>query len=456
MAAGKSLKKHGPPAVKIAPARQAAFDILREIAASAQTHSDDLLQSPKLQSLSGQDRNLCTALVMGVLRWQLSLDQEIEKHLTHKSKMDQPVRIALRLGVLQLLMMDRIPVHAAISDSVELTKRGGHRFASGLVNAVLRKFATHESLPENNLDAQQAHPRWLQERWLAAYGQENVSAICNYDQQQPAVALRIANDEAELEADMAGLQPGAFLTRAKRLHRDGPVQTARNSALVRVQDEGSQLVAEIAGGGMLSPRIILDCCAAPAGKTAILAERFPDARLVAWDISSKRLAAMRDLFKSSPNLLQIECVVVDAATAPIEQLFDLILCDVPCSGTGTLARNPEIKLRLQPEDLARQQQRQVSILAAALRHLAPGGRLLYSTCSLEAEENEDVVRKALGQTADVHLLGMADRLREMHISGVIHQQGLDHLLEHAVDGEFLRTLPGISPCDGFFAALLSR
>ena len=443
-------------ATKISPARLVAFQLLRELSASAQAHSDDLLQGPKIEALSPQDRNLCTALVMGVLRWQLVLDSEIAGLLKHKSKMDEPVRIALRLGMFQLLLLDRIPAHAAISDSVELTKRAGHRFASGLVNAVLRKVAADAENLREKMSSEVAHPAWLVERWTSVFGASRADAICAYDQRQPQTVLRIAPDAIDIEnpasKDPLVLEPGAFLASAQRVLA-GTLDVRHTET--RLQDEGSQLVAELLGGTSHAVKSILDCCAAPGGKTAILVERYPAARVVAWDVSAKRLEHMRERFTGSSSLERIVYIEGDATQMPVENLYDLILCDVPCSGTGTLARNPEIKQRLQPEDLDRQSARQVAILAAALRHLAPGGRLLYSTCSLEPEENEAVIEQVLAQSKHARLLPIADRLHELLAQGVLHPQGAEHLLEHAVRGGFLRTIPGVSPCDGFFAALFT-
>jgi 16S rRNA (cytosine967-C5)-methyltransferase len=440
---------------KISPARRAAFDILREVSASPQAHSDDLLQGPKLDAMSEQDRNLCTTLVMGTLRWQIALDAEIAPLLTHTAKLDEPVRVALRLGAFQLLLLDRVPAHAAISDSVELTKRSGHRFASGLVNAVLRKLASSAEVGPK-LRSEGAHPAWLLGRWRATFGAD-AKAICDYNQRQPATALRIDTpiDEEDPVRNGVVLEPGSFLTRA-RLVSGGEKPRESFGARVRYQDEGSQLVAELLGAGNLDPRSVLDCCAAPGGKTAILAERYPRARVIAWDISASRVERMRERFRSLPELTRIECTVADAISMPVDRQYDLVLCDAPCSGTGTLARNPEIRHRLRPEDLARQQARQIALLAAALRHLAPGGRLVYSTCSLESEENEDVIARVLADEKQVRLLAVSERLRELLAAGTLHAQGAAHLLADAVYGNFLRTVPGVSRCDGFFAAILAR
>lgn len=446
--------------VRISPSRVAAFHILLEVSRSASTHSDDLLQAERVDKLSAQDRNLCMTLTMGVLRWQLLLDREISQLLTHKTKMDEPVRIALRLGAFQLLFLDRIPAHAAISDSVELTKRAGHKFASGLVNAVLRKLVVKADAIKQLLEPVNAFPQWMVERWTTFFGEEEAVAICRYGQYPPAASVRLASGGAEAALIEEGVEVTAgSLLRDARTVLSGDVASteAVRDGVVRLQDEGSQLVAELVGGVAYPPANILDACAAPGGKTAILAERYPQSRIVARDVSAARVAKMLNIFEKTPLLLRIETSVVDASKFDESgEQFDLVLCDVPCSGTGTLARNPEIKLRLTLDDLHRQQERQIAILRAGLRALAPAGRLVYSTCSLEPEENEHVVQAALTKEAGFAVFPMRERLEELRTSGALLNESAALLMDKALSGEFLRLLPGTCATDGFFAAILVR
>jgi 16S rRNA (cytosine967-C5)-methyltransferase len=433
-------------ATRVTAARMAAFRVLLAMEWSSNTHCDELLRAPAIESLSQLDRNLTTALVMGVLRWQLALDTVLAGYLQRKSPLDAEVAVALRMGAWQLLGMDRIPAHAAISESVELTKASGHSYASGLVNAVLRRVAEHAA--SIVLDPIQAHPAWMIERWTRQFGADVVASIAAYDQRPAPVALRlIGTPGAE------SLPAGALLTRARRLPESGDEPEG-----ARIQDEGSQLVAELAGRGSR----ILDCCAAPGGKTAILAENNPQAEITACDISEVRLNAMRRNFAREPLTAKIQCVLADATALPfrdgagVSGNFDLILCDAPCSGTGTLARNPEIKLRLAASDLRRQQERQIAILRSAYRVLALGGRLVYSTCSLEPEENSMVVETFLASEPTARLLDVEERLDAMRTEGSLHPVGAQLLRETALGSGYLQTLPGMLPCDGFFAAMLTR
>ncbi len=449
----------------VSPARREAFAILLELEKGS-AHSDDLLRSPRVSALSAQDRNLCTTLVMGVLRWQIRLDAVIRPLLTKpNARLDPEIQIALRLGVFQLQYLDRIPAHAAIGESVALAKQAGHKFASGMVNAVLRKIAAQpkpQPLPAANPNPKElaevtAHPAWIVERWAAHYGIETARAICAHGQQQPELAIRLDDPALEtgLVAEGIRLEPGVILTAARRvISGDITATQAFRSGHLRIQEEGSQLIAELAGHGTR----ILDCCAAPGGKTLILTERNPQAHITACEISPARLKALQIRVAASAYSAQIEVQLADAAKLPVNPTYDLILADVPCSGTGTLGRNPEIRHRLQPADLARHHERQCAILRGALR--AGSGRVIYSTCSLEPEENSAVIAKVLGETQAWHQISASDVLDELRKEGRLSSesaQALQNVI--AADGS-MTLLPGsLGPnvaTDGFFIAVLQK
>jgi 16S rRNA (cytosine967-C5)-methyltransferase len=437
----------------IARARSAAFAILLEVA-TTDAHSDELLRSREVDALSAQDRALTTTLVLGTLRWQLNLDARIRVLLARPdAKLAPAVETALRLGAFQLLYLDRIPAHAAIGESVELAKQAGQTFAAGMVNAVLRKLARlPRTTAENEGIAEEfAHPRWMVQRWERFYGVDVARAICAFDQEPASICLRLVHPDAERALGDEGveLKAGEFLAAARRVVRGDVVRSeAFRRGWVRIQDEGSQLMAELAGHG----GSILDTCAAPGGKTAILAERNPDAAITALDVSRKRLDAMRRSFADE----QIQFEVQDAAVMRLQPKYDLILCDVPCTGTGTIGRNPEIRFRVNEEEIARQHERQEKILQHALAGLAPGGRLLYSTCSLEPEENEDVVAECREQGFGIEIVSLEGDIARLEREGVVHAQGATRLRQSALQNGFLRTLPGLHACDGFYAALFVR
>jgi 16S rRNA (cytosine967-C5)-methyltransferase len=444
----------------VSPARRAAFRILLAVERD-QAHADDLLRGDAVDALSPADRNLTTALVLGALRWQMLLDEQIKAFLTRPgAKLDLEVLAALRLAAFQLLSLDRIPAHAAISESVELVKQAGHRFASGMVNAVLRKIAggSHTDLSKSVV---QSHPAWLVERWSAHYGREAACAICEHGQTQPVMSVRLQSPavEAELTRDRIQLEPGNLLTSARIIiSGDVTAIAAFREGRARIQDEGSQLIAEIAAcaGESLRPRVkgILDTCAAPGGKTLILAERNLEARIVACEASPRRFAQMRE--RLTPYAGQIDCRLMDATQLDEVGVFDLALADVPCSGTGTLGRNPEIRYRLHAEDLSRHAERQKEILRAAIRAVRPGGMVVYSTCSLEPEENELVIADVVANTSGVRTISLGECLHALAKNGVLAPNSVDRLRACLTPQGALRLLPGTLHTDGFFVAVLEK
>lgn len=432
----------------VSPARAVAFDILQEVEAR-QSFAVDLLHSRRTVELSPADQALCMQLVMGVLRWQSNLDAAIASVAT--TKLDLEIRLALRLALFQMRFLDRIPQRAAVNESVELAKRARKRSAAPFVNAVLRKLATVKIEEEGTLAARLAHPQWMVQRWIAQYGAESAAAICRFDQSPPEAALRLRSSdhqavEAELAASGIQLAPGRLLANARLLLAGDVSQTrAFQEGRVAIQDEGSQLVAMLVGDG----KRILDCCAAPGGKTAAIADRNPQAQITAVELHPHRWRLLRKMVKAA----NVDCVNTDVTQMPGDASFDCVLADVPCSGTGTLARNPEIKWRLTESDLADLSARQSAILDAALGRLELGGRLVYSTCSLEQEECQQVVEHVLAQRAGFHVVDCAKRLQEFRRSGDLLCWSAK---EPLTEGPYLRTIPGVHPCDGFFAATIKR
>lgn len=444
----------------IARARAVAFQILMAVS-QTDAHSDELLRSREVDALTVQDRALTTMLVFGTLRWQIKLDAHIRPLLARPdTKLSPVVEAALRLGAYQLLHLDRIPAYAAIGESVELAKQAGETHAARMVNAVLRKLARlpRESADKKAVNATEiadtfAHPAWMVERWARTYGLDASEAICKFDQEPAAIFIRLLDPGAERDLTDEGviLETGEFLTAGRRVVEGDVVRSgAFQQGRVRIQDEGSQLMAELAGYGSN----ILDTCAAPGGKTAILAERNPEAKITAWDISKRRLEAMRRTFAPTGEGLRLE--VQDVTAAKLQPEYDLILCDVPCTGTGTIGRNPEIRFRVSETEIARQRARQVKILSSALAGLTPQGRLLYSTCSLEPEEDEAVVAECLDANPAYTTRPLNVDIGTLAAKGIITNDGADRLSASALKNGFLRTIPGVNNCDGFFAAVLTR
>ncbi len=437
------------------PAREAAFDILLRVE-QKDAFASELLHGGRLDRLSPEDRNLATEIAMGTLRWRGRLDFGIGAVSKQPlNKLDAEVLTALRMGAYQLGWM-RLPSRAAVNESVELIKRARFKYSAPYVNAVLRKLAVKPELmnpvlspgPKTLVEiaSLSSHPLWLVERWAVTYGLDVAEKICAYDQEVPVTAIRsngvspVVLSE-QLAKEGVELAPGALLMSARRI-ASGDVTHTRAFAegRVAIQDEASQLVALLVGTG----ERLLDCCAAPGGKTAMLAARNPASQIVAAELHAQRAALLERRLKSARN---VRVVTSDAAAVP-ERDFDRVLADVPCSGTGTLARNPEIKWKLEAGDLADLHARQVGILNAACDRLRSGGRVVYSSCSLEPEENEQVVDEVLRSRSDTQLLNAGDV-----------QKAIDDLAitsEQLTAGPYLRTIPGVHPCDGFFAAVLQK
>ncbi len=441
------------------PARVAAFDILLRVDRES-SYASELLHAPAYEHLSPKDHALTTELVQGVLRWRSRLDDEIASASSQPlSKLDDEILIALRLALYQLRWLDRIPNRAALHESVELVKRARKRSAAPFVNAVLRKLSAAAPKPDaephstETLASSLAHPVWLVARWIDQYGFHAAHQICRHDQSIPSTAIRLRTTSAEAELQQQGiaLEPGNLLAAARRIH-SGEVTRSKafRDRTIVIQDEASQLVAALIGSEQKEGSRILDCCAAPGGKTLAIADQNPAADITAVEVHPHRLRLLQKLLSVSTN--KIHTVLSDVTHLPRTNPYDRVLADVPCSGTGTLSRNPEIKWRLKPEDLSDLHERQVAILRSAITHLDPGGRLVYSTCSLEKEENEEVVEQLLAETDSVHQVGCREELDRLRQAGELTWPDPPALTR----GPYLRTIPGIHPCDGFFAAILER
>jgi len=443
----------------VSPARAAAFDILLRVERES-SFASELLHSAALDRLSTPDHALATELVMGVLRWRSRLDDEIAPASAQPlAKLDIEILIALRLALYQFRYLDRIPPRAALHESVELVKRSRKRSAASFVNAVLRKLASSEHREphaDDGLDSPTAlahsfaHPLWLVERWVHEYGFPAAQQICQHNQSIPKTAIRLRTATAEGQLAQAGitLAPGKMLARARIVESGDITKTSSfQSREVVIQDEASQLVASLVGNGS----DILDCCAAPGGKTLAISDRNPDSRILALELHPHRARLLQKLLALRTGA-RIGVIAADARSLPTTRQFDRAIADVPCSGTGTLERNPEIKWRLRAHDLSALAQRQMAILRSARAQVAPGGRLIYSTCSLEKEENEDVVEHALAEDRTFRLLNCRAELDRLKSSGELVWPDPATITR----GPYLRTLPGIHPCEGFFAAILQR
>jgi 16S rRNA (cytosine967-C5)-methyltransferase len=447
--------KSSEPAV--GPARRAAFDILSQVEAE-HAYGSVLLAGLSESDVSREDRALAQEIVLGVLRWQGTLDYFIERYSERPvTRLDLPVLIALRIGLYQLRHLSRIPQSAAVNESVNLVKRARTASAGSLVNAVLRKAARHlDDIAGHGIgdaidraSVELSHPRWMLERWQSIFGEPETTQLALANNTPQVSAFRVNTLQTTAGEALTGLKAQGVITRESRVApgafvvESGPAAVlirAAQQGRIHLQDEASQLVSIL-----LEPRVghkVLDLCAAPGSKTSHIAMLANDkAWIIACDRHIHRLntlgATCRRLGIQSVDMLALDAsgslpFVVDGPQ------FDRVLVDAPCSGTGTLRANPEIKWRLSPDDILRLAELQLSLLERGASTVATGGRLVYSTCSIEREENEDIVRRFLDRTAGFVLVEP------------IAQAGL-------VTGEgFVRTLPHRDGTDGFFAATLER
>ncbi len=347
----------------------------------------------KASHLDQRDAALASEITFGVLRRRGELDAALAGLAKRPAeRMDTAVRVALEMGLYQLRFLDRTPAHAVVNDSVELARRAGKSSAGAFVNAVLRR-AARESL---STDECVSTPEWLRERWQAQYGAEQAAEIARASLARPLRYIRVPPGMGPPTGAEPTDVPGCF------------VLATGDAGSFRFQDIGSQAVVPLLD---LRPgQTFLDVCAAPGNKTAQALES--GVRAIACDLHLSRARTLLPL--------GIPVAVINAEQPlPFARAFDRVLVDAPCSGTGTLARNPEIKWRLSEADIRDLQRRQIAILRNALALVATGGVLVYSTCSLEREENEDVVAAAEAKVERV-----------------------------------MQRLPGREPGDGFFAAVL--
>lgn len=381
----------------LSPARVAAFEVLRKVAGGG--YASDLLIRESA-NLDSRDAGLASEIVFGCLRFQAQLDFLIDHFAGRALKLDPEVRIALRLAIYQMRYLERIPKHAAVGESVELVKRAHKRNAAGLVNAVLRQ-VNRSPVEWPDRATELSCPAWMLDRWAAQWDRGTAEGIARAALCAPETWVRSPAAAPNLESTDL---PGCY-----RLRSGDPPPGSR------IQDIGSQSVVPLL---RLQPgHRFLDLCAAPGNKTAQALETPVEA--VACDLRGSRLRTL--------DGIHARRVVLDAsAPLPFRHPFDRILVDAPCTGTGTLGRNPEIKWRFEPSDVWRLHEIQVRILRNALGLLSPSGRLVYSTCSLETEENEGVVREVMDSEPGYNMKEMEQRI------------------------------PGREPGDGFFAAAIEH
>jgi 16S rRNA (cytosine967-C5)-methyltransferase len=438
-----------------------AWEILRRVEQEG-AYADALLgHALSSTRLATRDQALVTRLVYGTLAWQGFLDHIIAAFSRRPpDALDAPIRIVLRLALLQTCMLSKIPDFAAVNTAVQLAKRFHGGAAAGLVNAVLRR-ATAEwrrvplpsprDDPVGYLATRWSHPAWLVDRWLAQYGFDETAALLSANNEPAPTVLRVNRLKMERAQLLARLQESGCTAHPTRYAPSG-VQVDHagtpdrlpgyTEGLFSVQGEASQLVGELT-----APRPgdrVLDGCAAPGGKTTHLAELMENrGAIIAMDANARRIDRV-DRMARRLGVSIVQTAVADATTwQPPSDGFDCVLVDAPCSGLGTLRQHPEVRWRRTPEDiaaLATLQQRLLLRLAGSVR---PGGALVYATCTLSTEENDDILAAVLRLRPDFSLSDPRPLL-PVPARGLVDADGI------------LRTFPQRHGLDGFFAARLKR
>jgi len=433
----------------ISPARRLCYSILLGIETRG-LFSDDALHSKEIEHLDLRDRHLTTEIVYGTLRWRGLLDYVLSDASARPwEDVAVGAKILLRMSFYQMWRMDRIPQHALVHDAVEIAKRKLGRSVSGYINGVLRNLARrrpHENrrFTEKAPDwIQVSFPRWLWERYAARYGTAGARDYALALNLRPIAALRLVKTTDKSRRPDSGvvpsdLVPNAMIQKGSSCRKS---RAAGNSFRSQFQDEASQLIPHLLGAPSPKQRI-WDACAAPGGKSAILCAQYGNSgQVVSSDIHFERTRRLTALLKVA-GFSKTDILIADARQSPpFRGCFDAVLADVPCSGLGTLRRNPEIKWNFNPDRFGLLNHTQKQILEGVAQAVRPGGYLLYSTCSTEPEENEEVIAVFLQNHPEFNLE------RPTYPPGIDAWIGADHMV---------RTFPSTRLWDGFFAALMVR
>ncbi len=425
----------------MADARSSAFKALSKIEKDSSYSNLILSELPEEHTLSEKDRVLAHRIVKTVLERKITVDFNLSKYLSQPLKKLKPqVLTILRMGASQLLFMDKIPPSAAINESVKLAKKNGCAFASGLVNAVLRKVSTNglvlpDENDENYLSVKYSFPQYLCKKLVNYYGKLIAEDIMNASLGSGNLYIRknTLKNEA-LSCDATGTQ----LENCFVLKNTGDITRLPDfkNGLFHVQDMSSQICATVLDAK--PGETVIDVCAAPGGKSMTIAQMMEnEGRLISCDIYEHKLKLINDTAKRL-GIDIIETVLRDGADENAGlPMADRILCDVPCSGFGVTGKKPEIKYK-DEQEIASLPELGLKILENSSRFLKVGGRLVYSTCTLLREENIDVVNAFLERNKNFILTDIDEKF-----------QGLR-------DEKTLTVLPHIYGCDGFFIASFER
>lgn len=428
-------------------ARQTAYEILNKI------QRDDSYSNLALDSaldraeIDIKDKRFVSALVYGVTERRITLDYNLSLYLSQPLKKLKPqVLTALRLGAYQILFMDKIPDSAAVNESVKLVKKNGAAFAAGLVNAVLHKIVKNGLKSDGSMSVKYSAPEWLCKMWCDSYGTENAEKLLEASLGSVENTLRVNTTKTTAEELCSILSEEGFECEKNKsvencltVKNGGAIHKTKAYAdgLFHVQDTASQLCCKALGA--CDGDTVIDVCAAPGGKSFTLSEMMNNSgRVISCDIYLQRLRLIADGAERL-GLTNIETVENDGSKYNSKlPSADKILCDVPCSGLGVIRKKPEIRFK-KSEEVDKLFDLQYSILCISSRYLKIGGKLVYSTCSLNPKENEEVVEKFLSEH---------DNFRSVRV--------LPEVKRYGGDTDYLTLMPHIHGCDGFFVSSVER
>lgn len=442
--------------------RQLAAEILVKVD-TRKAYADILLDHSLTNgALPARDKGLLTELTYGTLRWRGTIDWHLGRRTRRPlSDTDPFIRNLLRVTLYQLLFLDRIPPYAAVNEGVRLAKAHGGAKAGAFVNAVLRNVlrnphdrptADTEANMSATLAAECSHPEWLVHRWLDSFGRDATEALLNSNNEEAPLALRANRLKGTREALIDLLRANGVAATLSRWSPQGivvgsgtPVHQLAgfSQGLFQVQGESSQLV-----GHILAPapgERILDACAGPGGKATHLAELIDDrGEIIATDVSPRGLRKLEENIRRL-GLQSIRTMIADirsGLTGPPSTPYDRVLVDAPCSGLGTLRSHPEIKWQRSERDIARLSRLQNKIIGKAATYVKSGGVLVYATCTLAREENEEVIEEFLAGRKEFALEDVAEYLPS--------------IAKHFARGRYFMALPHRDNTDGFFAARMRK
>ncbi|MBM7659412.1 16S rRNA (cytosine967-C5)-methyltransferase [Bacillus mesophilus] len=439
--------------------REVAIDLLVQIEKN-QAYSNLLLhQAIKQHQVSSKDTGLLTEMVYGTLQRKLTLDFYIEPYLKKQNKLEDWVKILLRITVYQMKYLDRVPDRAAIFEAVEIAKRKGHKGIGSMVNGVLRSlqrtgFRSFDEVqdPIERLAIEMSFPSWLISRWVKQYGLEETKELCQETLLPPISSARINTAVTTAEEVMKSMEEAGVSTRTGNLSDDALIIERGNFAntaayqdgLLTIQDESSMLV-----GRALGPEkddMILDSCAAPGGKSTHIAELLRNTgKVISVDLHEHKIKLINEQVNRL-HLTNVETKVMDSRKLTEvykSETFDRILVDAPCSGLGVIRRKPDIKYQKNESDIHSLAGIQSTILDAIAPLLKKGGTLVYSTCTMDKEENDEVVIKFLESHPDFERDSMlVERLPEKIRGNAEHNGAQIQILPHhfGTDGFFISSL----------------